>query len=71
MLPSRAIGNVLFPTYEVVITSLSYSSVLMSERIKCSIPLVNNHINIHCAIHGISVKYMLISLLIKHTICFE
>ncbi len=49
MLPSRAIGNFLFPTYEVVITSLSYSSDLMSERIKCSIPLVDNHINIHRA----------------------
>ncbi len=44
MLPSRAIGNFLFPTYEVVITSLSYSSALISERIKCSIPLVDNHI---------------------------
>ncbi len=41
----------------------------MSERIKYCIPFVDNHINIHCAIHadnsGISVKYMLISLLIK------
>ncbi len=53
MLPSRAIGNFLFPTYEVVITSLSYSSALMSERIKCSIPLVDNHINIHRAIHAV------------------
>ncbi len=46
MLPSHAIGNFLFPTYEVVITSLSYSSALMSERIKCSIPLVDNHIRV-------------------------
>ncbi len=53
MLPSRAIKNVLFPTYEVVITSLSHSSALMSERIKCSIPLVDNHINIHRAIHAV------------------
>ncbi len=29
MLPSCAIGNFLFPTYEVVITNLSYSSALM------------------------------------------
>ncbi len=47
MLPSRAFGNVLFLTYEVVITSLSYSSALMSERIKCSI---HNHININRAV---------------------
>ncbi len=53
MLPSRAIGNFLFPNYEVVITSLLYSSALMSERIKCSIPLVDNHINIHRAIHAV------------------
>ncbi len=79
MLPSSAIGNFLFPTYEVVTTSLSYLSALMSERIKCSIPLVDNHIKIHRALgymqfadnSGILVKYMLISLVIKHTICFE
>ncbi len=57
MLPSRAIGNFLFPTYEVVITSLSYSSALMSERIKCSIPLVDNHINIHRAIHAVCWQF--------------
>ncbi len=76
MLPSRAIGNVLFPTYEVAIMSLSHSSALLSERIKCSIPLVDNHINIHRASQladdsGISVKYMIISLFIKHTMCFK
>ncbi len=36
MMPSRTIGNVIFPTYEVLITSLSYSSDLMLERIICS-----------------------------------
>ncbi len=45
-------------------------------EIKSSIPLVDNHINIHSYMQfadnsGISVKYMLISLLIKYTICFE
>ncbi len=53
MLPSRVIGNVLFSTYEVMITSMSYSSALMSERIKCSIPLVDSHINIRRAIHAV------------------
>ncbi len=53
ILPSRALENVLFFTYEVVIMSLSYSSALMSERIKCSIALVDNHINIHRAIHAV------------------
>ncbi len=77
MLPSRAIRKFLFPTYEVVITSLSHSSALLSERIKCSIPLVDNHINIHM-LHmqfadnsRISVKYMIISLFGKHTKCFK
>ncbi len=51
MLPSRAIRHFLFHTYEVVITSLSYSSAFMSEIIKCSIPLVDNNINIHRAIY--------------------
>ncbi len=54
MLPSCAIGNFLFPTYEVLITSLSYSSALISEIIKCSIPLVDSHINSQCAIHAVN-----------------
>ncbi len=53
MLPSCAIGSFLFPTYEVVIMSLSYSSASISERIKCSVPLVDNHINIHRTIHAV------------------
>ncbi len=53
MLTSRVIGNVLFSTYEVMITSMSYSSALISERIKCSIPLVDSHINIRRAIHTV------------------
>ncbi len=57
MLLSRAIGNFLFPIYEVVITSLSYSSALMLEIIKCSIPLVDNHINIHRAIHAVCLQF--------------
>ncbi len=32
MLPSRAIRNVLFPTYEAMIMSLSHSSALLSEE---------------------------------------
>ncbi len=44
LLPSRAIGNVLLPTYEVVITSLLHSNdLLFVERIKCNITLVDNH----------------------------
>ncbi len=43
LLPSRAIRNVLFPTYEVVITSSLHSNDLFVERIKCNIPLVDNH----------------------------
>ncbi len=39
MLPSRAIGNVPFPSYEVMITSLLYSSALMLERIKMWHPI--------------------------------
>ncbi len=56
-----------FPTYKVVITRLSYSmseyftecnvSALMSERIRCSIPLVGNHINIHRAIHAVRWQF--------------
>ncbi len=57
MLPSHAIGNFLFPPYEVVITSLSYSSALMSETIKCSIPLVDNNINIHRAIYAVCWQF--------------
>ncbi len=57
MLPSRAIGNCLFPTYEVVIMSLSYSSALMSERIKCSIPLVDSRIKIHRTIHAVCCQF--------------
>ncbi len=53
MIFSRAIGNFIFPIYEVVIMSLSYSSALMSERIKFSIPLVDNHIYIHRAIRAV------------------
>ncbi len=53
MLPSHAIRHFLFPTYEVVNTSLSYLSALMSEIIKCSIPLVDNHLNIHRAINAV------------------
>ncbi len=51
------LGNFLFPTYEVVITSLSYSRALMSERIKSSIPLVDNHINIDRAIDTARWKF--------------
>ncbi len=47
MLPSCAVGNFLFATYEVMIMSLLHSTALLSERI-CSIPLVDNHINIYC-----------------------
>ncbi len=44
LLPSRAIGNVLFPNYEVVITSSLHSNdLLFVERIKFNIPLVDNH----------------------------
>ncbi len=64
MLPSRAIGNVLFPTYEVVIMSLSHSSALLLERIKCSSPLVDNHSQF-ADNSGFSVKYMLLSPFIK------
>ncbi len=53
MLHSRAIGRFPFPTNEVMITSLSYSSALMLERIECSIPLVDNHINVHHATHAV------------------
>ncbi len=76
MLQSRAIGNFLLPTYQVmIIMSLSHLKALLSERIKCSIPLVDKHIN-RAALDqlsddsGISVKYILISLFIIHTICF-
>ncbi len=78
MLPSRAIGNVLFPTYEVVIYKLVVFKCFNVGMIKCSIPLAENRIHFHSAIHAvfadnsrILVKYMLISLLIKHKICFE
>ncbi len=53
MLPSHAIGHFLFPTYEVMIMSLSHSSALMSE----SIPLVDNHINIHHAMHAVCLQF--------------
>ncbi len=44
LLPSRAIGNVLFPTYEAMImSSLHSNDLLFVERIKCNIPLVDNH----------------------------
>ncbi len=66
MLQSRAIGNFLLPTYQVmIIMSLSHLKALLSERIKCSIPLVDKHINIRAALDqlsddsGISVKYIL------------
>ncbi len=57
MLLSRAIGDFLFPTYEVVITSLSYSSAFMSEIIKCSIQLVDHHKNIHRTMHAVCWKF--------------
>ncbi len=41
------------PISKVMIMRLLYSSALMSERIKCSIPLVDNHINIHCTIYAV------------------
>ncbi len=50
MLPSRAIGNFLFPTHEVVITSLSYSSALMLVTAKCktySMLLIKLFLNDH------------------------
>ncbi len=37
MLPSRAVGNFLFATYEAVIMSLLHSTALLSEKIICSI----------------------------------
>ncbi len=43
MLPLHAIRNFLFPTYEVVITSLKHSSALLFEIIECNIPLDDNH----------------------------
>ncbi len=43
LLPSHAMGNLIYPTYEVMITSSLYSSDLLSERIKYNIPLVDNH----------------------------
>ncbi len=49
----RVIWLPLKLTYEVMITSLSYSSALMSERIKCSISLVDNHTSIHNAIYAV------------------
>ncbi len=43
LLPSHAMENLIYPTYEVMITSSLYSSDLLSERIKYNIPLVDNH----------------------------
>ncbi len=44
LLPSLAIGNVPFPTYEAVITNSLHSNYLLFvERIKCNIPLVDDH----------------------------
>ncbi len=40
--PSRAIGNVLFPTYEVATSSL-HSNYLFLLKEYCNIPLVDNH----------------------------
>ncbi len=56
MLPSRAIGNFLFPTCEVWLWACRIRA-LMSERIKCSIPLVDNHINIHRATHAVCWQF--------------
>ncbi len=44
LLSLRAIGNILFPTYEAVITSSLHSNdLLFVEKIKCNIPLVDDH----------------------------
>ncbi len=73
MVPSRAIGNFQFPTYKVVIISLSHSSDSLSERIQFNIPLVDNHKHswLDSENYEISVKCMLISLFIIHTICLK
>ncbi len=52
MQPSLAMETSYFPLMKSWLQLVVFKC-LMSERIKCSIPLVDNHINIHCAIHAV------------------